>query len=99
TPGTPMEPGETVPKVYRASHDAIVMGLYTTAAEARAHCVAEERRAWSASETPVFDWVEDEDDGTAELVTVGEDGEPESFTGYVVTPLEVAAAYDPDGDE
>ncbi|MFJ9657577.1 hypothetical protein ACIRPR_06365 [Streptomyces griseoflavus] len=85
--------------VYRASHDSIAMGLYTTAAEARAHCVAEERRSWAAGETVVFDWIEDEEDGVAELVTVDEDGETESVTGYVVTALEVAAKYDPDGDE
>jgi hypothetical protein len=99
TPGIPMERGETVPKVYRASHDSIVMGLYTTATEARAHCVAEERRSWAKGQTVVFDWIEDEEDGVAELVTVNEDGETESVTGYVVTALEIAAKYDPDGDE
>lgn len=83
--------------IYWASHDSIVMGLYTTAAEARAHCVAEERRSRS---TPcVFDWIEDEEDGVAELVVVAEDGDPEDITGYVVTALTVASAYDPDGDE
>jgi hypothetical protein len=99
TPGTPLEPGETVPKVYRASHESIVMGLYTTAAEARAHCVAEERRAWSRGVNPVFDWIEDEEDGVAELVTVAEDGETETITGYVVTALEVASKYDEEADE
>lgn len=99
TPGTPMERGETVPKVYRASHESIVMGLYTTAAEARAHCVAEERRTWSTGAKPVFDWIEDEEDGVAELVTVAEDGETESVTGYVVTALEVASEYDEEADE
>jgi hypothetical protein len=85
--------------VYRASHDSIVMGLYTTATEARAHCVAEERRAWAKGESTVFDWIEDEDDGVAELVTVTEDGETETVTGYVVTALTVAAAYDEEADE
>lgn len=98
TPGTPMEPGETVPKVYRASHDAIVMGLYTTAAAARAHCEAEERRSWGETSAPTnFDWIEDEEDGVAEMTAFV--GGEERTTGYVVTPLEVAAAYDPDGDE
>lgn len=85
--------------VYRASHDSIVMGLYRTATEARAHCVAEERRTWASSENPVFDWIEDEEDGVAELTTVTEDGETESVTGYVVDALEVAAKYDEEADE
>jgi hypothetical protein len=99
TPGTPMEPGETVPKVYRASHDSIVMGLYTTATEARVHCVAEERRSWAKNEAPVFDWIEDEEDGVAELVTVDQDGETETITGYVVDALDVAVKYDEEADE
>lgn len=85
--------------VFRASHDSIVMGLYTTAAEARAHCVAEERCTWAKGAAPVFDWIEDEEDGVAELVTVDEDGETETVTGYVVTALEVAAKYDEGADE
>lgn len=88
------------PIVYRASHESIPMGLYTTAAEARAHCVAEERRTWAKGTALVFDWIEDaEEDGVAELVTVAEDGEIETFTGYVVTALEVASKYDPEADE
>lgn len=84
---------------YRAEHDSIVMGLYTTASEARAHCVAEERLAWAKFSPPVFDWIEDDEDGVAELVTVDEDGGTETITGYVVTPLTVASEYDPDADE
>ena len=80
--------------VYRASHDSIVMGLYTTAAEARKHCESELRREWPNS---LLDWIEDEEDGVAELVAESADGE--TATGYVVTPLEVASAYDEDGDE
>ena len=97
TPGTPMEPGETVPTMYRASHDSIVMGLYTTAASAREHCEAEERRSWAKAESPVFDWIEDEEDGVAEL-TAWVGGE-ERTTGYVVTALEVASEYDEETDE
>ncbi|MEV0963298.1 hypothetical protein AB0J25_12030 [Streptomyces sp. NPDC049910] len=93
--------GESTPTltVYRASHESIVMGLYTTATEARAHCVAEERRAWAKNAALVFDWIEDEEDGVAELVTVNEDGETEHVTGYVVAALEVASRYDPEADE
>ncbi|TQL21933.1 hypothetical protein [Streptomyces sp. SLBN-134] len=81
--------------VYRASHDSIVMGLYRTAAAARAHCEAEERRANSSEAT--FDWIEDEEDGVAELVAATVLGE--ESTGYVVTALEVAATYDEEADE
>ncbi|WP_199800655.1 hypothetical protein [Streptomyces marianii] len=93
---TPQPPALTV---YRASHDSIVMGLYTTATEARAHCVAEERHSWAKHETPLFDWIEDEEDGVAELVTVDKGGETESETGYVVTAIEVASTYDEEADE
>lgn len=91
---------EAAPKaVYRAAHDLIPMGLYTTAAEARAHCVAEERSAWAKDAVPVLDWIEDEEDGVAELVTVNEDGEADTVTGYVVTALEIASAYDEEADQ
>lgn len=95
TSGTPMQPGETVPKVYRASHDAIVMGLYLTTAAARAHCEAEERRAETSEST--LDWIEDEEDGVAELVAGTNLGEED--TGYLVTALEIAAEYDPEADQ
>jgi hypothetical protein len=91
--GTPMQPGETVPKVYRPTHDSIVMGLYLTAAEARKHCETEMRRDLP---TVVLDWIEDEEDDVAELVaSVGED---ERVTGYVVDALEIAAEYDEEAD-
>ncbi|MFD6740747.1 hypothetical protein ACWHA6_37935 [Streptomyces anthocyanicus] len=92
--GTPMQPGETVPKSYRASHDSIPMGLYLTSAEARKHCEEEERRAWAKFD---FDWIEDEEDGVAELVVMTADGEVE--TGYMVTALEIAAEYDSEADQ
>lgn len=84
--------------IYRASHDAIVMGLYTTAAVAREHCEAEERRSWPAGTNLSFDWIEDEEDGVAELVVVAGQNE-ESTTGYVVEDLEVASKYDEEADE
>jgi hypothetical protein len=91
--------GESTPAltVYRASHDSIVMGLYTTATEARVHCEAEERRSWPTGTNLSFDWIEDEEDGVAELVVVAGQTE-ESITGYVVTALEVASKYDPEAD-
>lgn len=86
--------------VYRAEHESIVMGLYTTAAEARKHCESEERRSWGPGHTLVFDWLKDdeEEDSVAELVVTAGQNE-QSTTGYVVTPIEVASAFDPDADE
>jgi len=83
--------------VFRASHDSIVMGLYTTAAEARKHCEAEERRAWAKHHELNFDWIVDEEDGVAEMTAFV--GGEECTTGYVVTALEVAAAYDEEADQ
>lgn len=97
TVGVQMTAGETLPKVYRASHDSISMGLYLTAAVAREHCEDEERRSWMAGTDLTFDWIEDDGDGVAELVI--EDGGEEVTTGYVVTALEISAAYDREADE
>lgn len=83
--------------VFRASHDSIVMDLYTTAAAAREHCEAEERRSWAKFESPTFDWIEDEEDGVAEM-TAWVGGE-ECATGYEVTALEVAAEHDEEADQ
>ncbi|MFE6354323.1 hypothetical protein ACFVOO_15995 [Streptomyces rochei] len=86
---------EAAPRtVYRAAHDSIPMGLYTTAAEARKHCETELRREWPNS---LLDWIEDEEDAVAELVAENADGE--TPTGYVVEALEVAARYDAEADE
>lgn len=84
--------------VYRAQHDSIVMGLYTTAAAARAHCEGAERSSWPTGTNLTFDWIEDEEDGVVEM-TVFAGQNDESTTGYVVTPLTVAAAYDEEADE
>ncbi|MFD5041998.1 hypothetical protein ACFWNI_33650 [Streptomyces sp. NPDC058377] len=86
--------------VYRAEHDAIVAGLYTTAEAAQQHCEALVSREYPASAAVVFEWCVDEDDVDRPglELDVRVDGEHVS-TGYTVTPLEVAAAYDPDADE
>jgi hypothetical protein len=87
--------------VYRAQHDSIVMGLYTTREAARAHCEAEERLSWPTGTTLSFSWVPDdpdEDDSVEELSVVAGQNE-ESTTGYVVTPLEVASEYDEEATE
>lgn len=95
--------------VYRASHDSIVMGHYTTATEARKHCETEMRREYDETTKVSLWWKEDED-----TVDQPEDGEQELYvhatpagmspgrtwnSGYVVTPLEVASEYDEGADE
>jgi len=80
--------------IYRAFWDTLPLGQYTREAEARKHCEAHARRDLP---TASFDWIEDEEDGVAELVAaVGEDERP---TGYVVDALEIASKYDPEADE
>ncbi|MFE2021340.1 hypothetical protein ACFW9O_25160 [Streptomyces sp. NPDC059499] len=91
--------GPTV--VYRAAHDAIGVGLYDTAEEARRHCEVLVSREHPADVTVAFDWLADEEDGdlaAADLIVQVAGGD-EVETGYTVTPLEVATAYDPDADE
>lgn len=86
--------------VYRAEHpdSGITLGHYGTEKAARAHCEATERRSWPTGTTLSFDWIEDEDDGVAELVvTAGQNDE--STTGYTVTALEVPSEYDEEADE
>jgi hypothetical protein len=96
--------------IYRASHDSIVMGLYTTAAEARKHCETLVRREYGETSKVHLWWREDED-----TVDQPEDGEQELYehvksvgvtgpgwthrTGYVVTPLTVASKFDEEADE
>ncbi|MFJ7422714.1 hypothetical protein ACIQXD_29545 [Streptomyces uncialis] len=80
--------------VYRASHDSIVMGLYTTREAAREHCEAYVRREIPGA---AVDWIEDEDDGVDELAAAF--GEDERSTGHTVMALEVAARYDSEADE
>ncbi|MBP5931861.1 hypothetical protein F3K39_28420 [Streptomyces sp. LBUM 1479] len=80
--------------VFRASHDSIVMGLYTTRQAAYEHCEAYEMRDDFVSP---MSWNVDED-GVAELVREHVPG-LESATGYVVTPVEVASEYDEEANE
>lgn len=90
---------ETAPlTIYYAEHDSILMGRYTTAAAARKHCETEERRSWPAGTNLAFNWIEDEEDGAAELTVVAGQNE-ESITGYVVSALTVASEYDGKADE
>lgn len=80
--------------IYRVFWDTLPLGQYTREAEARKHCEAHARRDLP---TAVFDWIEDEEDGIAELVAaIGQD---ERSTGYVVDALEIASEYNPEADE
>jgi len=88
------EPDAPALTIHRAQWDSMPLGLYTTPDAARAHCEDHARRDLPDA---TFDWIEDEEDGVAELVATV-DGE-ERPTGYVVTALEVAAEYDADADE
>ncbi|WP_327230842.1 hypothetical protein [Streptomyces murinus] len=91
----PTWPGtEPVITVHRAAWDSMSLGLYARPGAARAHCEAHARRDLP---TATFDWIEDEEDGVAELVATV-DGQ-EDVTGYIVTALEVASEYDEEADE
>ncbi|MGW1295117.1 hypothetical protein [Streptomyces sp. NPDC002533] len=84
--------------MYRAEHETIHVGHYTTEAEARRHCEALISNEYPAGTALFFDWMGDDDpEGPRELVvqSAQEDAVP---TGYVVVPLDVAAAYDPDAE-
>lgn len=80
--------------VFRASWDSLILGHYTTDKAAREHC---KKRALRDLPSVSLDWIEDEEDGVAELV--GSVGEEERPLGYVVTALEVASAYEEEADE
>lgn len=82
--------------VYRAEHpdSGTTLGHYGTAAAAREHCEAMTRREFPDANV---DWLEDDEDRIAEL-TVWIRGE-ELTTGYIVTALELASAYDEEADE
>jgi hypothetical protein len=73
---TPKQPAPADLTIYRASHDSIVMGLYTTAAEARKHCETLVRREYGETSKVHLWWREDED-----TVDQPEDGEQELYIG------------------
>lgn len=86
--------------VYRASHESIVMGLYTTREAARAHCEADERATRrGGTDGLTFAWVPDDSDPMSpEELCVFAGPDDEDTTGYIVTSLAVAAEYDPEAD-
>ncbi len=85
--------------VFRASHESIVMGLYTTAAEARKHCETFVRREEAGGDRLSFDWIPDDEDDPAIWELVVQRGEDETTTGYCVAVVDVASAFDEEADE
>ncbi|MER6598931.1 hypothetical protein [Streptomyces parvus] len=87
--------------VYRAEHETIHVGHYTTETAARRHCEALVSNEHPADRALLYTWASLGDDGDSdepyELV-VQVDGGLQDFTGYVVVPLDVADAYDPDAE-
>ncbi|MFD6587304.1 hypothetical protein ACFWED_10525 [Streptomyces anulatus] len=87
---------------YRAEHETVHVGHYTTEAEARRHCEALVSDEHPADRTLSFDWAglgdeADDPEQPYELV-VQVDGGPQQFTGYFVVPITVAAEHDPDAE-
>lgn len=96
--------GESTPEltIYRASHDSIVAGLYTTADAARAHCEAKVRQEEPAGSIRHLSWWADDIGELAEYelhITPAGTVDLIRGTGYVVTPLEVASEYDAEAGE
>lgn len=96
--------------VYRAGYERelIPLGWYTTPEAAREHCEDDCRTALAAEyptgTTFTFSWLGDdgeEPDPWELAASAVVDGQPAEYepTGYVVTPIEVATAYDPDADQ
>lgn len=94
--------------VFRASHESIVMGHYTSREAAREHCQTLMRRESPIATLewrPDGEWREDDDgepgpDEAEELYAYGShESSTWDPTGYVVTPVEVASEYDEEADE
>ncbi len=94
------------PIVYHAEHpdSGIVLGTYSNREAAVAHC---EALATREGATGLVSWVPDDGDAfSPEELTYfdveycdGDDVPVQTCTGYVVTPLEIASAYDEEADE
>ncbi|MGW1223051.1 hypothetical protein ACWD6O_25120 [Streptomyces californicus] len=87
--------------IYRAEHETIRVGHYTTEAEARRHCEHLVSDEHPADTSLLFTWAglgDDEDAEEPSELVVQVDGGPQGFTGYVVVPLDVATEFDPDAE-
>jgi hypothetical protein len=88
--------------VYRASHDSIVMGHYTTRETAMDHVHAVLANEEGGDVTARVIWRADDpeaDEPEWECWLFDADMADDSPTGYLVTPVEVASEYEPEDDE
>ena len=84
---------------YRAEQHAagLILCTYSNLAAAQAHC--EDWARLELGSAPTFDWIPDDEDDPAVWELVAQTGDEESETGFSVTVADIAAEYDPDGDE
>ncbi|MCU1668388.1 MAG: hypothetical protein JWP40_1315 [Blastococcus sp.] len=84
--------------VYRAWYepDALSLGLYTTEKAAQAHCDELLRRENAGRS---WDWAPDDEGDLVQVFVSKLADRPEQTTGYIVTPVTVAAEYDAEADE
>lgn len=88
--------------VFRASHDSIVMGHYTTRQAAMDHVHATLANEEGGDVTARVIWRADDpevDEPTWECWLFDAEMADDEPTGYVVTPVEVASAYDEEAAE
>ncbi|MEU9199447.1 hypothetical protein [Streptomyces sp. NPDC048332] len=84
---------------YRASHDSITAGRYTTETAARRRCETLLSDEHLADTSLIFDWIGDEDDPEEPReLTVQINGGDEQPTGYVVQALRIEVEDDPDAE-
>lgn len=96
--GATTQPTELTIYCATYEHEPIPLGSYTNPGAARAHCEAHVRRGPTGDVLSLLDWwIEDDEDGIAELVATV--AGRETVMGYVVTPLTVASAYDEEADK
>lgn len=96
--GLPTAP-DTGLTYYRASHESIVVGRYTTDAVARRRCESLLSDEHPDDAVLIFDWIGDDSDPYEPWeLTVQIEGGDEQPTGYVVYPLRIEAEFDPDAE-
>lgn len=83
---------------YRASHDSIVVGRYTTETVARRRCETLLSDEHPDDAVLIFDWIGEDDPEEPCELGVQVDGGDEQPTGYVVQALRIEADFDPDAE-
>ncbi|MEU8886686.1 hypothetical protein [Streptomyces sp. NPDC048442] len=92
--------------IYRAEHpeSGLTLGTYATEQTAMDHCLA---LAYREGATGLVAWVPDDGSKFSPMELTffdlkhvdGDDASAQTCTGYIVTPLEIDASYDEEGDE